>query len=58
MVLAKPVVPGLKNFYFIGHWTIPGGGLPVAVKSARDAAMMICHEMKVEFKVERATTDK
>lgn len=37
----KNELPGLKNFYFIGHWTIPGGGLPVAIKSARDVAQLI-----------------
>ncbi|MEI6900341.1 MAG: NAD(P)/FAD-dependent oxidoreductase [Bacteroidota bacterium] len=35
-------LPGLKQFYFAGHWTQPGGGLPVAIKSARDAVQMIC----------------
>ena len=48
----KAVLPGLKDFYFIGHWTIPGGGLPVAVKSARDAALMICHEQKITFSLQ------
>ena len=47
----KSELPGLKDFYFIGHWTIPGGGLPVAVKSARDAVQMICHSKRVPFKI-------
>lgn len=47
----KPYLPGLKNFYFTGHWTSQGGGLPIAVKSSRDVAMMICKENKVPFKV-------
>jgi phytoene dehydrogenase-like protein len=47
----KSELPGLKNFYFIGHWTIPGGGLPVAVKSARDVVQMICKEYKVPFRI-------
>ena len=38
----KYELPGLRNFYFSGHWTIPGGGLPVAIKSARDVAQVIC----------------
>jgi len=45
----KNELPGLKDFYFIGHWTIPGGGLPVAIKSARDVARMICHREKIRF---------
>jgi phytoene dehydrogenase-like protein len=49
----KLELPGLKDFYFIGHWTIPGGGLPVAVKSARDVAMMICHARKLPFSTNR-----
>lgn len=45
------VLPGLRNFYFSGHWTTPGGGLPVAVKSARDVVQMICKKEKVNFKI-------
>ncbi|MDP1623563.1 MAG: NAD(P)/FAD-dependent oxidoreductase [Bacteroidales bacterium] len=45
----KSELPGLTDFYFIGHWTIPGGGLPVAIKSARDVAQIICHRSKVCF---------
>lgn len=47
----KSELPGLKDFYFIGHWTIPGGGLPVAIKSARDVAKIICHHHNVAFKI-------
>jgi len=47
----KNKLPGLKNFYFIGHWTIPGGGLPVAIKSARDTAQVICHSLSVPFNI-------
>ncbi len=45
----KAVIPGLKDFYLAGHWTQPGGGLPVAVKSARTVAQMICHKFKKPF---------
>jgi phytoene dehydrogenase-like protein len=54
MIAPTPIdaeLPGLKNFYFAGHWTIPGGGLPVAIKSARDAAMMICRQTGKEFRI-------
>ena len=44
-VLARSPVgftlPGLKNFYYSSHWNQPGGGLPVAVKTGRDIAMLI-----------------
>jgi phytoene dehydrogenase-like protein len=47
----KSELPGLKDFYFVGHWTIPGGGLPVALKSARDVAQVICHGSNVPFRI-------
>lgn len=34
-------LPGLKNFYYTSHWSIPGGGLPSALKSAHDLAQII-----------------
>ncbi|MBE0648032.1 MAG: NAD(P)/FAD-dependent oxidoreductase [Bacteroidales bacterium] len=49
----KPTLPGLKNFYYTGHWSIPGGGLPVALKSARDAAQIICHDTGLKFGIEQ-----
>lgn len=45
----KADLPGLKNFYFTGHWTHPGGGLPIAIKSGRDIAQIICKKYKVPF---------
>ncbi len=50
---ASPVkmnLPGLENFYFTGHWAQPGGGLPVAIKTGRDIAQIICHKYKRSFK--------
>jgi len=44
-------LPGLKNFYLAGHWTVPGGGLPIAIKSARDVSMLICHKTNKAFKI-------
>jgi phytoene dehydrogenase-like protein len=46
----KMKLPGLENFYFTGHWAQPGGGLPVAIKTGRDIAQVICHKYKVPFK--------
>ena len=49
---APPVgyeLPGLSNFYYCGHWAMPGGGLPVALKSARDVAKIICKRCNVKF---------
>ena len=47
----EAVIPGLDNFYLAGQWTQPGGGLPVAIKSARTVAQMICHKYKKPFTV-------
>ncbi|MCX6244991.1 MAG: NAD(P)/FAD-dependent oxidoreductase [Bacteroidetes bacterium] len=54
LVAISPVeteLPGLQNFYLAGHWTQPGGGLPVAIKSARTVAQLICHKFKMPFTV-------
>ena len=54
-LLAKSPVgfkfPGLKNFYYSSHWNQPGGGLPIAIKTGRDVAKLICKEHNVIFKV-------
>lgn len=42
LVRFKKTLPGLKNFYMIGQWTSPGGGLPPAAKDGRDVAYRIC----------------
>jgi phytoene dehydrogenase-like protein len=47
----KQVFPGLRNLYLAGQWTQPGGGLPVAIKSARTVAQIICHRLKISFTV-------
>ncbi|MEI6853405.1 MAG: NAD(P)/FAD-dependent oxidoreductase [Bacteroidota bacterium] len=45
----KMNLPGLQNFYFTGHWAQPGGGLPVAIKTGRDIAQVICHKHRIPF---------
>jgi len=35
-------LPDLDNFYMTGQWITPGGGVPVALKTARDAVQIIC----------------
>lgn len=34
-------LPGLKHFYMAGHWTMPGGGLPVALLTGRWAVQLM-----------------
>lgn len=41
---------GLSNFYMCGHWVTPGGGMPPAAYSGRDAIQLICKEEKMHFK--------
>ncbi|MBN2267418.1 MAG: NAD(P)/FAD-dependent oxidoreductase [Candidatus Babeliaceae bacterium] len=35
-------LPGLKNFYMVGHWVQPGGGLPSCVITAKEVMNMLC----------------
>jgi phytoene dehydrogenase-like protein len=44
-------IPGLKNFYYSSHWNQPGGGLPIAIKTGRDVAKLICKEYNKKFTV-------
>ena len=47
----KKELPGLKNFYMIGQWVEPGGGLPPALTSGRNAAQVMCRRDKKKFMV-------
>ncbi len=46
------VLPGLKNFYMVGQWTSPGGGLPAGLMTARAVARLICRENKIPWKAD------
>jgi phytoene dehydrogenase-like protein len=35
-------LPGLANFYMAGQWVEPGGGVPTALMSGRQAAQLAC----------------
>ena len=37
-------LPGLKNFYLAGQWVEPGGSVPLAAVSGRNAIQLICHQ--------------
>ena len=45
------VLPGLKDFYMVGQWTTPGGGLPGGLMTARNVARMICKEKGIPWKL-------
>jgi phytoene dehydrogenase-like protein len=42
-------LPGLRNFYMIGQWVQPGGGLPPAIVSGRNVTQIICKEDRKQF---------
>ena len=44
-------LPGLKNFYMIGQWVTPGGGLPPAILDGRNVAQLVCKQDKMKFNV-------
>jgi phytoene dehydrogenase-like protein len=44
-------LPGLTDFYYCSQWAIPGGGLPVAIKTARDLSQKLCRKYKKTFVV-------
>ena len=35
-------LPGLDNFYMVGQWVEPSGGLPPAATSGRNLAQVLC----------------
>lgn len=51
-------VPGLEGFYMVGMWMMAPGGLPTAVKTARDAVQIICRKERVPFNVQRTVASR
>jgi phytoene dehydrogenase-like protein len=45
----KKTLPGLRNFYMIGQWVEPGGGLPPALLSGRNVTQIICQHHHQKF---------
>lgn len=43
------VLPGLKSFYMAGQWLVPGGGVPNAFKTGREAVQHMCKADKKKF---------
>ena len=43
------MLPGLANFWMVGHWVYPGGGLPSGVATAREVIWMQCKKDKKAF---------
>jgi phytoene dehydrogenase-like protein len=42
-------LPGLDRFYMAGRWVEPGGGVPLSLRSGRQAIQLLCHHDKVPF---------
>ena len=47
-------LPGLHQFLMIGQWTMPGGGLPSGLMTARAAIHSICKQDRAAFGVRPA----
>jgi phytoene dehydrogenase-like protein len=45
-------LPGLENFYMIGHWVEPGGNVELSCASGRDVIKDICHQADLPFRPE------
>ena len=45
----KKTLPGLRNFYMVGQWVPPGGGLPTGVMTAREVMQLVCARDGVTF---------
>ena len=42
-------LPGLENFYMVGQWVEPGGGVPTGAMSGRNVTQLICKKDKKPF---------
>lgn len=46
----KKTLTTVKNFYMVGQWVQPGGGLPSGVNTAREVIAQICREDGKRFR--------
>jgi phytoene dehydrogenase-like protein len=50
MLLGVPkTLPGLRNLYMAGQWVEPGGSVPLAAMSGRNAIQLVCAAEKRSF---------
>lgn len=49
MTQMSKTLPGLKNFFMVGQWVSPGGGLPGGAMTGRGVLQMICKLDKKKF---------
>jgi phytoene dehydrogenase-like protein len=48
-------LPGLKNFYFVGQWVEPGGGVFPAALSARNLVQRLVFQARLPFETTEAS---
>ena len=44
-------LPGLHGLYLAGQWVEPGGGVPTALMSGRQAVQLVCANARAPFRV-------
>jgi phytoene dehydrogenase-like protein len=49
MMRMSKELPELNNFYMVGQWVEPGGGVPTAALSGRNVMQIICKRDKKRF---------
>ncbi len=54
MLQMKKTLPGLDNFYMVGQWVMPGGGLPSGLMSGNHVVQILCKRDKKKFHVTSA----
>ena len=45
----RKTLPGLGRFYMAGQWLEPGGGVPTAMLSGRQAVQLLCADYAQPF---------
>ena len=50
MTKIPKTLPGLENFWMVGHWVYPGGGVPSGVATGREVIWRQCKKDKKAFK--------
>lgn len=51
--MIRRTLPGLSNFYMVGQWVMPGGGVPPCLLSGRHAVQLLCRNDGKAFSPER-----
>jgi phytoene dehydrogenase-like protein len=52
MTKVPKTLHGLENFWMVGHWVYPGGGIPAGVTTAREVIWKQCKKDKKAFRSE------